>query len=172
NFADRLKDNPNMANIETGYGYYKYSLSVDLDKVGEDENFNHHLSKEEKIKRVCDLIEATKFLFRDIRGRREDLKPVFVVGGVYHKKSLFFHNAVNVVFKGSKPFISYESVKQVLEAKYAVDGEETKVGDLTHLGIQNGEFGDDLGIKNSPFEALDKIKQDVKEAFNEDVKNE
>jgi len=145
NFADRLGENPDMANIETVYGYYKYSLSVDLDKVGKDENFGHNLSKEEKIKRVCDLIEATKFLYRDIRGRREDLKPIFVIGGVYHKKSLFFHNAVNVIFKGSKPFINYESLKQVLEAKYTVSEKEIKIiGDLTHLGIQKGEFGDDF----------------------------
>ncbi|MCM8776864.1 MAG: type I-B CRISPR-associated protein Cas7/Cst2/DevR [Candidatus Omnitrophica bacterium] len=167
NFADRIQENPDMANIETGYGYYKYSLSVDLDKVGEDENFNHHLSKEEKIKRVCDLIEATKFLFRDIRGRREDLKPVFVVGGVYHKKSLFFHNAVNVDFKGSKPFIKQEGLNQVLEAKYEVDGKELKVGDFTLLGIQKGEFWDDLEIEKSSFDTLDQIKEEVKKSFNE-----
>lgn len=165
NFADRLKEDPDMANIETGYGYYKYTLSIDLDKVGEDENFNHHLPKEEKIKRVCDLIEATKFLFRDIRGRREDLKPVFVVGGVYHKKSPFFHNAANVEFKGSKPFINYESLKQVLDAKYIVNGKELKIGDLTYIGIQKGEFGNDLEIAKSPFEVLDNIKEEVKKVF-------
>lgn len=167
NFADRLKVNPNMANIEIGYGYYKYTLTVDLDKVGEDENFKHHLPKEDKIKRVHALIEATKFLYRDIRGRREDLTPVFVVGGVYQIKSPFFHNAVNIEFKGLKPYINYESLKQVLEAKYTIESNEIKIGDLTHLGIKFGEFGDDLGVKNSPFEALDKIKEEVERAFYE-----
>lgn len=167
NFADRRKENPDMANIEIGYGYYKYTLSIDLDRVGEDENFNHHLPKEEKIKRVCDLIEATKFLYRDIRGRREDLKPIFVIGGIYHKKSPFFHNAVNVEFKGSKPFINWDGIKQVLEAKYEFEGKEIKVEELTLKGIQKGEFGEDLGITVSTFEMLDEIKNKVREAFNE-----
>ena len=35
-------------------------------------------------------------LYRDIRGRREDLKPVFVIGGVYDIKNPFFHNLVEV----------------------------------------------------------------------------
>lgn len=164
NFADRLKRNPDMANIETGYSYYKYSLSVDLDKVGEDDNFNHHLQKEEKIRRVCSLIEATKFLFRDIRGRREDLKPLFVIGGVFPIKSPFFHNSVNIVFKGSKPYITWEGIKQVLETKV---NEKNKVNDFTFKGILKGEFGDDLDINESPFEALDKIKEEVAKAYNE-----
>lgn len=169
NFADRLGENPDMANIETGYGYYKYTLSVDLDKVGEDDNFNHHLSKKEKIKRVCDLIEATKFLYRDIRGRREDLKPVFVIGGVYYSKSLFFHNAVNILFKGSKPFLNYESINQVLDSTYTIGNNRKpqKIRDLTFIGIQKREFGDDLGINESPFDVLDKIQKEVEKVFNE-----
>lgn len=167
NFADRLEENPDMANIETGYSYYKYTLSIDLDKVGEDINFNHHLSKEEKIKRVNDLLEATKFLFRDIRGRREDLNPVFVVGGVYHKKSPFFHNAVKVEFKGSKAFIDCEALKQVLEAKYSTEEGDITLGKLTYMGIQKGEFEYDLEIQNSTYETIDKIKEEVRKAFNE-----
>jgi len=168
NFADRIgEEGPDMANIETGYGYYKYTLSVDLDKVGEDKNFNHSLPKEEKIKRVCDLIEATKFLYRDIRGRREDLKPKFVIGGVYHIKSPFFHNAVSLNFKGSKFSINWEAINQVLEVKYKFNNEEIMVKDLTSIGIQKGEFSDDLQIEKSPFEALEEIKEKVKDAFNE-----
>lgn len=164
NFADRLKRNPDMANIETGYSYYKYSLSVDLDKVGEDDNFNHHLPKEEKIRRVCGLIEATKFLYRDIRGRREDLKPLFVIGGVFPIKSPFFHNNVNIEFRGSKPYITWEGIKQVLETMI---NEKNKVDDFTFKGIQKGEFGNDLDIEKSPFEALDEIKEEVVKAYNE-----
>jgi len=167
NFADRIREKLDMANIETGYGYYKYTLSVDLDKVGEDDNFNHHLPKEEKIKRVCDLIEATKFLYRDIRGRREDLKPVFVIGGVYHIKSPFFHNSVILEFKGSKAVINYDALKKVLNAKYTYNGKEITIGELTYRGIQPGEFANDMDIEDSPFEALEKIKEKVKEAFNE-----
>ena len=59
-------------------------------------------------------------------------------------------------------------MKQVLEAKYTVSEKEIKIiGDLTHLGIQKGEFGDDFGITVSPFDALDRIKEEVEKAFNE-----
>ncbi len=167
NFADRLGENPDMANIETGYGYYKYTLSVDLDKVGKDENFKHSLLEEDKIKRVCDLIEATKFLYRDIRGRREDLKPVFVIGGVYHRKSPFFHNAVNLNFKGSKFSINWEAINQVLEVKYNFNEKEIQVKDLTSIGIQKDEFLSDFQIEKSPFETLEDIKKKVKDAFEE-----
>lgn len=167
NFADRCNENPDMANIETGYGYYKYTLSVDLDRVGEDNNFAHHLTLEEKKRRVCDLIEATKFLFRDIRGRREDLKSLFVIGGVFHKKSLFFHNGVNLYFKGKTPVINWEGIKQILEATYQIASTDIKIGDLTYMGIQKGEFVDDLDIKQSPFEVLDKIKEEVSKSYSE-----
>lgn len=167
NFADRLGENPDMANIETGYNYYKYTLSIDLDRVGKDENFNHNLKNEEKIKRVCDLIEATKFLFRDIRGRREDLKPLFVIGGVFHIKSPFFHNSVNIEFKGSKPYITWEAIEKVLEAGYSIGKEIIKLRENTFIGMQKGEFGNDLDIKHSSFEALDKIKDEVKKVYNE-----
>jgi len=170
NFADRIGENPDMANIETGYGYYKYTLSVDLDKVGEDENFKHSLQNEIKIRRVCDLIEATKFLYRDIRGRREDLKPVFLIGGVYHRKSPFFHNAVSLNFKGSKFSINWEAIKQVLEMKYKFGDREMQVKGLTSIGIQKGEFIDlpnDLQIEKSPFESLEDIKEKIKNAFEE-----
>ncbi len=91
-----------------------------------------------------------------------------MVGGVYHKKSPFFHNAVTVDFiKCSKPFINYESLKQILDAKYLNDDKEFKIGELTSIGIQKGEFGDNLGIEKSPFEVLDEIKEEVKKAFNE-----
>ncbi len=175
NFFDRLsekgkekKEGPDMANIETGYGYYKYTLSVDLDKVGEDENFGHSLPIEKKIKRVCNLIEATKFLYRDVRGRREDLKPLFVIGGVYHMKSLFFHNAVNLEFRKPKFLINWEAIKGILETEYEFKGEKVKIKDLTLIGIQKNEFLNELPIEKTPLEVLEEIKKKVKEAFEEE----
>lgn len=162
---------PNLANIETGYGYYKYTLAVDLDRVGEDENFDIHLDKAEKIKRVKDLLEAIKFLYRDIKGRREDLHPLFVIGGVYPIKSLFFHNAVNIYWRGSKAYINRESIEQVLgviildkESEYSAN---RTVRDYTRIGIQKGEFGNEEGWNQSPFEAIEALKEDVEKAFND-----
>jgi len=166
-FADRIKTTPNLANIETGYGYYKYTLAVDLDRVGKDENFGYKFDKEKRKKRVKDLLEAIKFLYRDIKGRREDLRPLFVIGGVYPIKLLFFHNAVNIYWRGSKPFVSRESIKEVLRVELREkNGTKEKVVDYTKIGIQRGEFGNDGDWTKSPFEAIDDIKKDVEEAFD------
>lgn len=163
-FADRMGKDPNLANIETGYSYYKYSLAVDLDRVGKDEEFGVSLPHDEKIKRVNDILEAIKFLYRDIKGRREDLHPLFVIGGIYPVKALFFHNAVNLYWRGSKAYINRDSIEQVLEA--SIKGESKKVKDYTKIGIQKGEFGNDWDdCKQSPFEAIEAIKKEVKEVI-------
>ncbi|MEO0287916.1 MAG: hypothetical protein ABIM41_06390, partial [candidate division WOR-3 bacterium] len=76
-----------------------------------------------------------------------------------------FHNSVNIEFKGSEPYITWEGIKQVLETMI---NEKNKVNDFTFKGIQKGEFGDDFGINESPFEALDKIKEEIVKAYNEE----
>ncbi len=167
-FADRINEEPNIANIETAYTYYKYTLSVDLDSVGVDDNFNHNIPDDEKIGRVKTLLEATKFLYRDIRGRREDLKPLLVIGGVFPIKNPFFHNAVKIEWKGGKAYISLESIREVLEIGLP-DG---KVKDYTFGGIVSDEFGNSEEFKGlggnlglTPYEAIDRLKEKVEEAY-------
>lgn len=166
-FAQRCNEDPNLANIETAYSYYKYTLTIDLDRVGEDniEGIRISLPVQEKIKRVTDLLEAIKFLYRDIRGRREDLHPLFVIGGIYHIKSPFFHNAINIEWKGTRPYLNRDSIEQVLKGEYYFDSQVYKIMDNTCIGIQAGEFGNSLEIKKSPFEAIDEIKNKVREVY-------
>ncbi len=173
-FADRMEKDPNIANIETSYNYYKYTLNIDLDRVGEDKNFDISLPVEEKVRRVQTLLEATKFLFRDIRGRREDLKPLLVIGGVYPIKSPFFHNAVKLNWQAGQPYLNVEAISQVLSTGLPdfVDG--GTVADYTLGGILRGEFpneSDFIGLKEgfsaSPFEAIEKIKRAVENAYKE-----
>lgn len=159
-FADRIKENPNIANIETSFNYYKYTLNIDLDLVGIDEIFEVNLPQQERIRRVQSLLEATKFLYRDIRGRREDLKPLFVIGGVYPIKNPFFHNAVIVNWKAGKPILKMQALEQVL----SITINDKKVLDYTFTGVQKGEF-ENADINISPYEAIDKIKNQVKEAY-------
>jgi CRISPR-associated protein Cst2 len=162
-FADRIKENPNIANIETSYNYYKYTLNIDLDLVGVDQNVGKNginLPISEKIKRVQALVEATKYLYRDIRGRREDLKPLFVIGGVYPIKNPFFHNTVNVAWKAGRPNLSMQAIEQVLN----ITLNDKRVSDYTITGVQRYEF-DNTDLKLSPYEALDKIREKVKDAY-------
>lgn len=48
------------------------------------------LDDSSKIQRVQELLEIIKVLNREIRGREENLSPIFVIGGIYKLNSPFF----------------------------------------------------------------------------------
>ena len=87
---------PNIAQAEIHKSYYKYTVTIDLDKIGIDELDGIEIENEEKARRVNKLLDTISLLYRDIRGRREDLKPLFIIGGVYDIKNPFFENVVDV----------------------------------------------------------------------------
>jgi CRISPR-associated protein Cst2 len=88
----------NIAQSEIHKSFYSYTLAVDLDKVGVEGNGDKKIEIEngEKYKRVSLLLKAIKFLYRDIKGRRENLAPLFVIGGVYDIKNPFFMNGIRL----------------------------------------------------------------------------
>ena len=98
--VDRIDRNekvfPNIAQAEIHKSYYKYTVTIDLDKIGVDELDEIEIENEEKARRVNKLLDTISLLYRDIRGRREDLKPLFIIGGVYDIKNPFFENVVDV----------------------------------------------------------------------------
>jgi len=98
--VDRIDRNekvfPNIAQAEIHKSYYKYTVTIDLDKIGIDELDEIEIENEEKARRVNKLLDIISLLYRDIRGRREDLKPLFIIGGVYDIKNPFFENVVDV----------------------------------------------------------------------------
>ncbi|WP_294657366.1 type I-B CRISPR-associated protein Cas7/Cst2/DevR [uncultured Fusobacterium sp.] len=94
--ADRLERDMNIAQAEIHKSYYVYTIAIDLDQIGIDKNYDIELSKEEKIRRVEKLLDTVAFLYRDIRGRRENLSPLFVIGGVYDIKNPIFENLVKI----------------------------------------------------------------------------
>ena len=65
-------------------------------KVKVKENQKISIDKKERKRRVKKLLDIISLLYRDIKGRREDLKPLFVIGGVYDIKNPFFENIVDV----------------------------------------------------------------------------
>ena len=85
-----------IAQSEIHKSYYKYTVTIDLDRIGIDESDKSKVSNEEKSRRIKKLLDTISLLYRDIRGRREDLKPLFVIGGVYDIKNPFFENTVDI----------------------------------------------------------------------------
>lgn len=94
--ADRINSNMNIAQSEIHKSYYVYTVAIDLEKIGIDENDSIILENSEKSRRVQKLLDTIAFLYRDIKGRRENLSPLFIIGGVYDVKNPIFENLVDV----------------------------------------------------------------------------
>jgi CRISPR-associated protein Cst2 len=132
--ADRLKEDMNIAQAEIHKSYYRYKIVADLEQIGIDEEYKIELANEEKARRVKKLLDTVAFLYRDIRGRREDLKPLFAIGGVYDIKNPVFQNVLDV--KENRLIV--EQIKGVLFDNIAED---------TQCGLVEGKFDNDNEIK-------------------------
>ena len=132
--ADRLKEDMNIAQAEIHKSYYRYTIVADLDQIGIDEEYKIEIPNKEKARRVKKLLDTIAFLHRDIRGRREDLKPLFAIGGVYDIKNPVFQNVLHV--KDNR--IIVDQIKGVLFDNIAED---------TYCGLVEGKFDNDNEIK-------------------------
>ncbi|WP_027631295.1 type I-B CRISPR-associated protein Cas7/Cst2/DevR [Ruminiclostridium cellobioparum] len=94
--ADKIKSDMNIAQAEIHKSYYRYTIAADLDQIGSDQEYGIELENGERARRVKNLLDTVAMLYRDIRGRREDLKPLFVIGGVYDIKNPVFQNVVSI----------------------------------------------------------------------------
>lgn len=132
--ADRINENMNIAQSEIHRSYYRYTIVMDLDQIGIDEVYSIELEKAEKARRVHKLLNTIAFLYRDIRGRREDLKPIFAIGGVYDIKNPIFENVLDV--KDNRLV-----VKQIEGVMFDSIKEDTS------CGLIEGKFDNDNEIK-------------------------
>ncbi len=75
-----------------------YSLTIDLEMIGKDENFpENEATNEEKADRVVAILEAVENLSLVVRGNLDNAEPLFVVGGFSARKTHYFENVVKVV---------------------------------------------------------------------------
>ncbi len=123
---------PNIAQAEIHKSYYKYTITIDLDKIGIDELDNIEIDKKEKARRIKKLLDTVSLLYRDIRGRREDLKPLFIIGGVYDIKNPFFENIVDVknnrllvdkLCSGIYDYIENDTISGIVKEQFENDTE-------------------------------------------------
>lgn len=136
--ADKLKRHMNIAQAEIHKSYYRYTIAADLDQIGSDREYGIELENKEKARRVKRLLDTVSMLYRDIRGRREDLKPLFVIGGVYDIKNPVFQNVVSV----RNNCIMADEIKEVM-----------------YRGIREYTYS---GIVNSRFDNADEVKEVLK----------
>ena len=129
-----------IAQSEIHKSYYAYTITIDLDRVGVDENDKIDLQKTNKkecAKRVKDFLNVLKTLYRDIKGRRENLSPIFAIGGVYKIKNPFFENRLCV----SKNILDINTINQTLN----IDDE---VKNNTFIGYIGSMFSNSEDIQN------------------------
>ena len=148
-----------LAQSEIHKSLYCYTITIDLDKVGIDENAHIEIPNDEKAKRIIALLETIEFLYRDIRGRRENLNPILAIGGVYDRKNPYFEDRIKT--KDQK--LNVELLKSVIKSC-----DDTK--NHTNIGILPGIFANDNEINSelSPItisEVFNNLKKKVKEYY-------
>ena len=159
--VSKKKNGSNISQSEIHKSYYSYTITIDLDKVGIDKNDKIEIENSEKAERVKKLLDAVKFLYRDIKGRRENLSPIFAIGGVYSIKNPFFENRV----KCYNNMINIEAIKSVLNL-------DKEISDNTNVGLINGIFRNNDELINElnaidMSELFDKIKGEVDDYYKE-----
>lgn len=166
--AERIGENANLANIEQHDSLYTYTITLDLGRVGKDENDNVELPVEEKSNRVQQLLDILKVLNRNIKGRQESLSPLFVVGGVYPVANPFFMGKVSLDNDSKGWTLNTSPIEDVMEQTFAGN----KIGDQTQIALLNGLFDNESEIKQnfadkciSIEEFFSGIKQRINEAY-------
>ena len=153
--AKRKNEKNSIAQSEIHKSYYSYTATIDLDKIGVDGELE--IPEEEKKKRVKELLKTIQFLYRDIKGRRENLSPVFVIGGIYDRKNPFFENRIKV----NKNKLEVQILKDIIESDEDIKN-NTKIGYIEGIFKNNDEIRENLNtVKVNEF--FDGLIRKIKE---------
>ncbi len=134
--SKEARDGGNISQSEIHRSYYSYTITIDLDQVGIDDNYEINIGNKEKSARVEKLLDTVRFLYRDIKGRREDLAPLFIIGGVYPIKNPIFYNSLAVEDNNLK----LERIESILSKDILKD---------TEVGLVKGVFNNSAAIEES-----------------------
>lgn len=141
--ATRINENANLANIEQHESLYSYTITIDLQRLGIDPNDEIELEEQEKVNRVLQLLDILKVLNRNIRGRQENLAPLFVIGGIYSVANPFFLGRVKLDRSQQGMHLATDTIKAVLQQTFA----GKQIGDNTHVGLLDGIFSNEEELK-------------------------
>lgn len=125
----------------------KYSITIDLDRIGVDENYNAEANFEEKVYRVNALLDTVKTLTMVVRGNLDNAEPILIVGGIEDRKTHYFDNVVQMdnlrlkIGDDLKRKLS-EGYKLGLLEGYTFENEDQIKSELKSISIEN--FFDNL----------------------------
>ena len=162
--ADRIQRHADPVNVEQHLSYYTYTITIDLEKIGKDEEIE--LSIDEKTERVNQLLDIVKILNREIRGREENLSPVFVIGGMYDINSPFFLGRIKLNGKNGEFSIDTEMLKDTTTLTIG----DKSIYDDTNVGMLKNTFKNEKEIEEI-FEGkttnIEEFFKDLKEKVTE-----
>lgn len=133
----------------------KYSITIDLDQIGKDANFDMEATNDEKAFRVKSILTAVENLALVVKGNLDNAEPLFAVGGISDRKTHYFENVVNV--KGKQLVLS-EDLKERINNNYHV------------ALVESGVFDNELEIISelnviSMSELFNKLRSEVDEYY-------
>jgi CRISPR-associated protein Cst2 len=148
--------------------HYYYTIAIDLDRIGVWETENQPdevIPADEKAKRVKDLLDIIRTLSRQIRGRYENLSPIFVIGGIYKVKNPFFMGCISA--KETEDGKLLLDVNRLLDCKGIIPEEER---DNTLCGLLSGFFANEQEIREklncrNVGEVFEELKNKVGEIY-------
>ncbi|MFD1397020.1 type I-B CRISPR-associated protein Cas7/Cst2/DevR [Kroppenstedtia eburnea] len=152
--AERIGETPNLANIEQHESLYTYTLTLDLDRVGVDPNGEVELAAETKATRVRQLLNIMKILNREIRGRQENLAPLFVIGGVYDVANPFFLGKVKLNQDVKGFALDLKPIQSTMEQTFA----GSSVSEQTRIGLISGIFDNEAAFRDAFGESVDSVE--------------
>ena len=103
--------------------------------IEEDKVVEMKKNIEEKADRVKTLLDTVQYLYRDIKGRRENLSPLFVIGGRYERRNPFFENRIRI----ENDQINVETLAELLE--------DDAIRTHTFTGVVTGTFDNENEIR-------------------------
>ena len=156
--AARGKLENGIAQSEIQRSFYTYTITVDLDRVGIDGEVQ--ITGEEKANRVKTLLDTVQYLYRDIKGRRENLSPLFAIGGRYERRNPFFENRIRI----ENDQINVETLAELLE--------DDAIRTHTFTGVVTGIFDNENEIRGklsgeSVGAAFRHLKEEVEQYYGE-----
>lgn len=161
-FADRIGADSNIANSEQHLSFYTYTLTIDLDAVGVDGEIK--IENKERAKRVNQLLDIIKILNRNIRGRQENLSPLFIIGGVYDIANPFFLGRIELNVNNGKYEIKTGALKDSLDLTIL----DCNVREKTSIGLVSGIFENEEEVKKLVLNSynIEGFFKDLKEKVN------
>lgn len=156
NLQEKAKDSGLMPyQYEYDKSLKVYSMTIDLEMIGKDENFSAEASAQEKADRVFVLLDAVKNLSLIVRGNLDNAEPLFIVGGLSERKTHYFENVVHV---HKEELCITEDLKDKIAEGFSVGL------------LQSGTFKNETEILTelkpvSVHAFFDKVKEEVKEYY-------